>query len=166
MRPVKTVPGPTSTYAVTPSDARRRTESSQRTARRHLPHQRLYGRRSVALRAGVDVRDDRHPWILCSAGRAAPAQDVPPRASSARNGTAHSLEAARPSWRQALSRARRHAQRPTFVPAMTTWPAPFIFAGATTSPAAASSHACATLSASRPRIAAIAPVPTGTASCM
>ncbi len=39
-------------------------------------------------------------------------------------------------------------------------------AGLTTSPCAASRHASATFSASRPRIADIAPMPTGTASCM
>ena len=41
-----------------------------------------------------------------------------------------------------------------------------MFAGLTTSPCAASSHARATASASSPRIAAIDPSPTGTASCM
>ena len=51
-------------------------------------------------------------------------------------------------------------------PAITTWPAPFRLAGETTSPFAASAQAAATASPSRPRMAAIAPVPTGTASCM
>ena len=51
-------------------------------------------------------------------------------------------------------------------PAITTWPGAFRFAGLTTSPSAASAQACATFAASRPRMAAIAPCPTGTASCM
>ncbi len=54
----------------------------------------------------------------------------------------------------------------SFEPAITTWPGAFMFAGLTTSPCAASAQACATFSASRPRMAAIAPCPTGTASCM
>ena len=49
---------------------------------------------------------------------------------------------------------------------MTTCPGMFMLAGLTTSPSAASAHARATSPASRPITAAIAPRPTGTASCM
>src|SRR5207244_4280383 len=51
-------------------------------------------------------------------------------------------------------------------PAMTIWSAEFTFAISTTSPCAASAHTCSTAGSSSPMIAAIAPVPTGTASCM
>ena len=56
----------------------------------------------------------------------------------------------RPALRRAPSRVRRRARRPSRAPAITTCPPPFMFAGLTTSPLAASAHACATLSASRP----------------
>ena len=49
---------------------------------------------------------------------------------------------------------------------MATCPGAFRFAALTTSPPAASAQACATRSAGRPRTAAMAPSPTGTASCM
>ena len=52
------------------------------------------------------------------------------------------------------------------VPAITICPGPLMFAGLTTSPAAASAQARVTVSRSLPRMAAVAPVPTGTASCM
>ena len=53
-----------------------------------------------------------------------------------------------------------------FAPAMTIWPGALRFAALTTSPCAASAHACAIASASSPITAAIAPSPAGTASCM
>ena len=51
-------------------------------------------------------------------------------------------------------------------PATTIWPAELMFATPTTSPCAASLHSASTTPSSSPMIAAIAPVPTGTASCM
>ncbi len=49
---------------------------------------------------------------------------------------------------------------------MTIWRAEFTFAISTTSPRATSVHTCSTAGSSMPMMAAIAPVPTGTASCM
>jgi hypothetical protein len=51
-------------------------------------------------------------------------------------------------------------------PAITICIDEFTLATSTTSPCAASAHTCSTTGSSRPMMAAIAPVPTGTASCM
>ena len=59
-RPLSTVPGPTSTYVVTPSDARRRTTASQRTGDDTCATSASIAAARVALRLGVDVGDDRH----------------------------------------------------------------------------------------------------------
>jgi len=53
-----------------------------------------------------------------------------------------------------------------FCPAMTTWPGELKFAASTTAPCAASRQAASTASSSRPRMAAMAPVPAGTAACI
>jgi hypothetical protein len=52
------------------------------------------------------------------------------------------------------------------LPAITTCPGELRFTASTTSPAAASLHTARTASSSRPRIAAIAPTPSGTAACI
>ena len=52
------------------------------------------------------------------------------------------------------------------LPAITTWPGELRFTASTTSPAAASAQTARTASSSSPRIAAIAPTPSGTAACM
>ena len=65
----------------------------------------------------------------------------------------------------ALARSPARATA-ALLPAMTTCPGAFRFAGLTTSPWAASSQAWATFARSSPSTAAIAPAPTGTASCM
>jgi hypothetical protein len=53
------------------------------------------------------------------------------------------------------------------LPAMTIWPGELTFAAEQISPSrAASLQAASTASSSAPRTAAIAPAPTGTASCM
>ena len=88
----------------------------------------------VALRLGVDVGDDRHARIVRRPARAARAPAAPRPASSARSGTARSPAAARRAWRRAPWRARRRARTASRAPAITTWPAPFRFAGLTTSP--------------------------------
>ena len=109
-RPLSTVPGPTSTYVVTPSDARRRTTSSHARGR-DLPHQRLDRGRPVALQFGIHVRHDRHPRRLNVSAPAAPARDAPRPASSARSGTARSPTAA--STRRAPSALARSPARCT-----------------------------------------------------
>ena len=70
------------------------------------------------------------------------------------------------SARRAPSHARPRGPRRPRAPAITTCPGAFRLAGLTTSPSAASAHARAASASSAPRRAAIAPVPTGTASCM
>ena len=65
--------------------------------------------------------------------------------------------------RLATSPARRTASR---APEITICRGAFKLAGATISPLLASSHACLTLLASKPSMAAIAPSPMGTASCI
>ena len=126
--------------------------------RRHLRDQRLDRRARGALRLGVDVGDDRHARVVRPAARAVRARGDPRPASSARSGTGALTGSGTTRFApSALARspARATASR---APAITTCPAPFRFAGLTTSPSAASAQACATFSASRPRIAAIAPV--------
>ena len=51
-------------------------------------------------------------------------------------------------------------------PATTIWPGELMLATPTTSPCAASAHTCSAIGRSIPIRAAMAPVPTGTASCM
>ena len=63
----------------------------------------------------------------------------------------------------ATSIARRAAAAS---PAMTTWPGQLKLTASTTPLPAASRHTAITASSSRPRIAAMAPLPAGTASCM
>ena len=69
----------------------------------------------------------------------------------------------RPPRAAAPSTARSTAAR---CPAMTIWPGELMLATPTTSPCAASAQICSTAASSTPMRAAIAPVPTGTASCM
>ena len=164
-RPLSTVPGPTSTYVVTPSDARRRTTASHWT-----------GDDTCRTSASIAARASRFgsPSTFATTGmRGSATRNA--RNSGARRSSAGFISA---QWNGALtgsgiarlapSALARSAARCTAAtaPAMTTCPAPLTFAGLTTSPCAASSHAWLTLPASSPRIAAIAPCPTGTASCM
>ena len=129
--------------------------------RRHLRDQRLDGRggRRASARRRRWRRRARRGRAVASA-----------RSSGARRSSAGFISA---QWKGALtgsgttrlapSALARSPARPTAsrAPAITTCPAPFRFAGLTTSPSRprrASRHASATRSASRPRIAAIAPV--------
>ena len=127
--------------------------------RRHLRDQRLDRRR--ARRASARRRRWRRPARAGRATRSA-------RSSGASRSSAGFISA---QWngaltgsgidalaRRAPSRARRRAPPRRARRQSRPGRAPFRFAGLTTSPSAASSHACATASASRPRIAAIAPV--------
>ena len=52
------------------------------------------------------------------------------------------------------------------LPAITTWPGELKLTASTTSPCAASAQMALTCSSSKPKIAAIAPTPCGTADCM
>ena len=133
--PLSTVPGPTSTYVVTPSDARRRTTASQRTGADTCRTSASIAAARVALRLGVDVGHDRHARRRGPSARAAPAPAAPRPASSARNGTARSpasgIDALRAERLRALAgaldrgRARRRsppARRRSGSPALTTSP--------------------------------------------
>ena len=102
--PLSTVPGPTSTYVVTPSDARRRTTASQRTGDDTCATSASIARR--ARRASARRRRWRRPARADPAprARAARAPAAPRPASSARSGTARSPAAA--STRLAPQRLR------------------------------------------------------------
>src|SRR5262249_24335982 len=164
-RPLSTAPGPTSTYVVTPSNARRVTTASQRT-----------GDDTCCTSASIAATASR----FNSASTLATIGTVGVLVRSARSSGASRSCAGFISaqWNGALTgsgitrRAPRALARPragataAAMPAITTCPPPLRFAGLTPAPSAASAHARATCSASRPRIAAIAPSPAGTASCM
>ena len=133
-RPLNTVPGPTSTYVVTPSDARRRTTASQRTGddtcstsasiadlpRRASARRPRWRRSARADRATVSARSS---GASRSCGRLHQ-RAVERRADRQRH---HPLRAQRLG---PLAGARDRVARP----AITTCPAPFKFAGLTTSP--------------------------------
>jgi hypothetical protein len=150
---------------VTPSDARRRTTSSHRT-----------GDETCRTSASIAAFASRFgsPSTLATIGTCG-SWTRNARSSGARRSSAGFISA---QWngaltgsgiaRRAPSARARSAARCTAAaaPAITTCPAPLTLAGLTTSPCDASSHACRTVAASSPRMAAIAPRPTGTASCM
>ena len=108
-RPLSTVPGPTSTYVVTPSDARRRTTASQRTGADTCRTSASIARCASRFGSRIDVGDDRHARVVAPSARAAPARAAPRPASSARSGTARSPAAGPRASRRAPSRAPRHA---------------------------------------------------------
>ena len=157
--PLSTVPGPTSTYVVTPSDARRRTTASHRT-----------GADTCATSASIAARASRFGSASTFATIGTRGSVHRQRAQFGREplfGRLHQRAVKRRADRQrndALGAERlralagaRHAARASR--RSRPGPPPFRFAGLTTSPCAPPrAHACATASASRPRIAAIAPV--------
>ena len=141
--------------------------SSHRTGGGHLAHQRLDGRRRVALRLGVDVGHDRHARVATPPAPAARA----PAASSAGfisaqwNGalTGSGIARLAPSCLGALAGARHGVLRPgddDLARRVQVRRADHLaLRRLLRTPGA-------TVAASSPRMAAIAPCPTGTASCM
>src|SRR5262249_22878714 len=164
-RPARTLPVPASTNVSTPSLASRSTHSCQRTAPETW--------RTRPSRAAAAVRTGAASTLLTS-GNAGSRSSRRPRSASIRtcagfmsaqwngadtgSGTARFAPFALHS---SLARATARAW-----PAITTCPGELMFAGETTSPFAAAAQASSTAGRSSPRIAAIAPSPTGTASCM
>ena len=129
--PLSTVPGPTSTYVVTPSDARRRDDVLPAHRRRTCADQRLDRRR--ARRASARRRRWRRPARAGRAPRSA-------RSSGARRSSAGFISA---QWNGALTGSGNHALRAERLRALAgardrvrvrrrsrPGPAPFRFAGA------------------------------------
>jgi hypothetical protein len=111
----------------------------------------------------VDHRDDRR-LEFTSASRSAGARR-PASSGWSGNGAETGSGSARLAPRP--SAPRRPASTPALLPAITVCFGSLKLAASTTSPlGGAARTACRTASASRPRMAAIAPCPTGTASCM
>ena len=166
-RPLSTRPGPTSTYVVTPSDARRRTTSSHRTGadtcRTSASIAAAASRfGSASTLATTGTRGSLHRQ-RAQLGRQPLLGRLHQRAVERR---AH-RQRHRRAWRRAPSRARRARCTAAAAPAITTWPgavdvrrADHLALGRLLA------RAAAPVPASSPRMAAIAPCPTGTASCM
>src|SRR6266851_272905 len=164
-RPASTLPGPHSTTRFTPFARNSSIVSIQRTG--------LYSCSTSAwrMRSGSSDAATKRLWITGTAGlrtstrarrsaRRSAAGFIRLQCDGALMG---SITARLAPFCFAIAMPRSTAAR---LPAMTTWPGEFRLAGSSTSPCAASAHTCASASPSRPRIAAMPPVPSGTASCI
>src|SRR3989449_512295 len=162
---VSTRPGPTSTNAVAPSAARRCTHSVQRTGL--ATWRRRNGTTSLAAR--VTPASTLRTTGIAGSLTARPASSLPSRSAA---GVISEQWNGALTGRSTLLRPPRSAARATArstagrSPAMTICCAEFTLATSTTCPCAASRVTASTASSGRPMMAAMAPVPTGTASCM
>src|SRR5262250_486236 len=164
-KPVSTRPGPTSSHAVVPSLARVWRQSVHRT-----------GLATWRTRRGLTSSA-----VVVSPASTLRATGTRGACAATRSSSAASRSAAgfmRAEWKGALTgkstlffppraaaalTARSTAPR---CPAITICPGELMLATFTTSPWAASAQACSAAASSSPSSAAMAPVPTGTASCM
>ena len=163
-----TLPGPSSTTRV---DAERRERLHRLLPahrRGHLLDQQVLDARRVLVR--LRPRRWRPPARRARSPRRAPARPpaARPPAASARSGTARSPAAASRAWRRRPWPARIARSTASVCPAITICPPPLSSRRLTTSRAGAASRhdGRAPSSADSPMIAAIAPTPAGTASCM
>ena len=144
-RPDSTVPGPTSTKVVAPSAdaaaASRRPSARAPRSGERAPRSRRRRRSSARHRRW------RRPGRAGPRreARAARAPAAPRPASSARSGTARSPAAESRAWRRAPWPVRSARATAAALPAITTCPGALRLAGLTTSPSAASRHACSTV---------------------
>ena len=150
-RPLSTVPGPTSTYVVTPSTqgGARRPPSAPAT-RPARPAPRSPRPRRASARRRRWRRPARAGRATASARSSGASRSSAGFISAQWNGalTGSGIDALGAERLRALAGARHRVARRR---RSTTCPAPFRLAGLTTSPCAASSHACATASPRRAR---------------
>src|SRR5438094_2761285 len=163
--PVSTVPGPTSTNIATPSATSFSTISCQRTEADTW--------RTRPSRHSSAVRTTRASTLL-TRGASAARKEMRARSAASRSWAGAMIA----EWKGADTGKRTAFRAPAAVqasaarstaaasPAITIWPGPFMLAGLTTWPWAASRQAFSTVGRPRPMMAAIAPWPAGTASCM
>src|SRR5689334_3682880 len=162
---VKTRPGPTSTNAVAPSAARRCTHSVQRTGLATCRSSN--GTTSPAFRVTLasalrttGMRGSATATLAIVWASRSAAGFMSEQWNGALTGSSTLL---RPPRSAASATARSTAG---LSPAMTICCVELTLATSTTCPCAASRTTASTASSASPMIAAIAPVPTGTASCM
>ena len=162
---MSTRPGPTSTYAVVPSRARRSRQSVQRTGlwtcrtRKGLTSSAVVVRPASTLRA-TGIRGARTWTESSSTASRSAAGFMRAEWNGALTGRTTLF---RPPRAAAPRTARSTAPR---CPAITICPGELMFATPTTSPCAASAHTSSATDSSTPSRAAMAPTPTDTASCM
>ena len=165
-RPLSTRPGPTSTNVVAPCSINSRMDSSQRTGKRHLAHQRFAGLVAAGDDAGVDVGDQRNAQGAKRAWRAGPSPGALAPAASIRCGKAPKPAASRRAWRRRPRLARRRASPPRRGRRLPSARANSDSRARPPVRRAALRQISATWPGRSPRIAAMAPSPAGTASCM
>src|SRR5438552_9928180 len=164
-RPESTVPAPTSTKVVAPCRASSCTPSCQRTGAETW--------RTSASRHSSPVRTSRASTLF-TMGTTASRNGTRARSAASRDCAGamsaqwKGAETARRTAFRAPAALQASTARSTAVawPAIATCPGAFMLAGLTTCPCAASRQACFTAGRSSPMMAAIAPSPAGTASCM
>ncbi|MNE41626.1 hypothetical protein D3C80_1357060 [compost metagenome] len=164
-RPARTLPGPHSTSCTAPLAARVCTHSTQRTGLYSCSSRsRLRVSRSAATAALTFCTSG-----ICGACQSMALTDSAKRSAAGRiSSQCDGTLTGSGSARLAPAALQASMARPTaaLAPATTTWPGELKFTALTTSPWAASAQIPTTTASSRPRIAAMAPCPAGTASCM